>query len=225
MSKFLENQSLPYLQTLSHILGRPLTFVDLEATGLVHERHFSIIEIGLVSISPNNIIEKSSLVDPLIPIPDYITEITGITNQMVKGQKTFKEFNTFFQKLSVNHIFCGFNSKSYDSTGIEKMSKKYNTFYTFEDQIDIRYLFLRNRNALLGTKSQKGSLTEASDFYKVKVHGGTAHRAAYDIALTALLAEKMLATHGLSTLLPDIEKFKCSTTKQKFRNYITTLKP
>ena len=103
MSKFLENQSLPYLQTLSHILGRPLTFVDLEATGLVHERHFSIIEIGLVSISPNNIIEKSSLVDPLIPIPDYITEITGITNQMVKGQKTFKEFNTFFfENLNLN---------------------------------------------------------------------------------------------------------------------------
>ncbi len=67
-NQFLENVDLVYLKTLSKILNRPLTFVDLEATGLVHEPNFAIIEIGLVSITPTHVIERSSLVDPEMKI-------------------------------------------------------------------------------------------------------------------------------------------------------------
>lgn len=223
MHQFLKEEPLPNLKKLSKILGRPLTFVDLEATGLVHQPIFSIIEIGLVTILPDMVVEKSALVDPGMYIPPFITNLTGITNEMVKGKKKFSHFNTYFESLSKTHIFCGYNSKAYDSTGIEKMGRKEGSSYSFDDQLDIRHLFLRNRNALLGIKSQKGSLTEASEFYKASVSGGDAHRAAYDIALTTILAEKILQHHGLKTLMPDIEKFSCPRTKSKFIQYMNEI--
>ena len=223
MDKYLQNETLPYLKTLASILKRDLLFVDLEATGLVHEHNFSIIEIGIVLITPTHIEEKSALVDPRMPIPPFITKLCGITNEMVRGKKTFKEFNDFFHKRSQTHIFMGFNSKAFDATGICKMSKKYGSYYKFVNQIDIRYLFLRNRNELLQIKSQSGSLTEASDFYKVKISTGSAHRAGYDIALTVLLAEKILATHGIACMAKDIEKLECHIARNSFKNYITKI--
>lgn len=223
-NNYLDGKSLLNLQNLSKILGKPLTFVDLEATGLVHEHHFSIIEIGLITILPDAIVEKSALVDPKMSIPYYITELTGIDDSMVKGKKTFEHFNSHFEKVAKNHIFCGFNSKAFDATGIVKMARKYGKYYSFDNQLDIRYLFLRNRNLLLNSNSRKGSLTEASQFYKTDTLSGNAHRAAYDIALTVLLAEKILEHHGLSTLLPDIEKFNCIQTKNNFKQYIKNLK-
>jgi DNA polymerase III epsilon subunit-like protein len=222
MQQFLTNNSLPYLRSLSKILERPLTFVDLEATGLVYDRHFSIIEIGLITILPDSITEKSALVDPQMHIPEFITGITGITDEMVKGKKTFSHFNTFFEKISKTHILCGFNSKAYDSSGLEKMSRAQGTHYSFDNQLDVRYLFLRNRNILLGSKSQKGNLTEAGIFYKAEIHGGTAHRAAYDIALTAVVAENIIKHHGIECLTPDIDKFACKKTKDKFTQYLNS---
>ena len=43
MNKYLP-QSLPKLQELSAYLNKPLTFIDLETTGRVHEYNFAIIE-------------------------------------------------------------------------------------------------------------------------------------------------------------------------------------
>lgn len=219
-TEYLQTYDLTNLKLLSSVLGKELIFVDLEATGLVHERHFSIIEIGVVLITPSTVVEKSALVDPLMPIPSYITQLTGITNEMVKGKKTFKHFQSFFEQTAKTHIFCGFNSKSFDATGIIKMARKNGTFFSFDNQLDVRYLFLRNRNALLGENSQKGSLTDASNFYNVRLPKGEAHRAAYDIALTVLLAEQILHYHGLDTISPDVEKLKCEHTKNKYRHYI-----
>ena len=103
------------------------------------------------------------------------------------------------------------------------MAKKNGSFFSFSNQLDVRYMFLRNRNALLGENSQKGSLTDASLFYNVRPPQGTAHRAAYDIALTALLAEQILHHHGLESIHPDVEKFQCEETKKKYRHYIKQL--
>lgn len=221
--KFLTDVKLPYLQTLSYILDRPLTFVDLEATGLVHEPNFSIIEIGLVSITPTQILEKSSLVNPGIKIPPFIIELTGITNDMVKDKKSFKHFNPYFKKISQGHILLGFNSKAYDSIGLSKMGLKYGLSYSFHNQIDIRYLFTKNRNELLNIKSQKGSLDDACKFYQISLGDGHAHRAAYDIALTVLLAEKILSTHGLISLSSQIKKLSCPIIKSNFKIYLDSL--
>ncbi len=59
--------------------------LDIETTGLRPEQD-KITEIGAVKIIDGDISEVfSRLINPQIQIPQIITEITGITNEMVKG--------------------------------------------------------------------------------------------------------------------------------------------
>ena len=61
-------------------------FVDLETTGCnpVHDR---ITEVAIVSVCDGQITERwQRLVDPGVPIPESIQALTGINNQMVRGQ-------------------------------------------------------------------------------------------------------------------------------------------
>lgn len=217
--QLLINHSLDNLKELSKILGKPLSFIDLETTGMVHQRHFSIIEIGIVLIDENNIIEKSSLIDPKMKIPPYITEITGIDDSMVRGKKTFSHFAPYINKLAKNSILCGYNSKSFDSKGMEKMLTQHNMYNKFENQIDFRYVYLKSKKIQTGIYSQSGDLTSASKEYNIKLPGN-AHRAAYDIALTAVLAEKILEKYNFGILKSDIDKFSCKEMKSKFYSHV-----
>ena len=221
MDKYLIGETLPNLRKLSEILDMPLTFVDLEATGLVHEKLFAIIEIGAIRITPNSIIESSSLVDPEMLIPNLITDITGIDNNMVQGSPKFPYFNKFFTTTSEIDVLCGYNSKSFDATGIKRMGRKYNSNYDFNNQLDFRHIFLRQRNSLTGVSSQKGSLVDACNFYNVKMPTtGTAHRAGFDIAITALLAEKLFLHHGLNILEREMKQFGNEKAQKRYFDFI-----
>ena len=73
--------------------------VDIETTGCKPMEN-KIIEIGAVKVKDGKIVDTfSRLIDPECNIPYYITNLTGITNDMVKGQDTIhivlKEFIDF----------------------------------------------------------------------------------------------------------------------------------
>ena len=62
---------------------KPIVALDIETTGLDPEKD-AIIEIGAVKFNDNRIEgEWSTLVNPGRQIPPYITQLTGITDQMV----------------------------------------------------------------------------------------------------------------------------------------------
>lgn len=219
MEKYLNKYSLKNLQKLSHAIKRPLTFVDLETTGLIHEKDFAIIEVGLVHITANSVVEESSLVDPQMKIPPYITGITGINNDMVKGKKTFQTYIPYFETIAKNNILCGFNSRPFDSKGIERVAKKFGKHINFKNQIDVRQVFIKARNNMLGTKSQAGKLTEAGEFHNITLKG-TAHRAAYDIALTVLLAEQIIQENKFGCLSYEIMKLECERSKKLYNELL-----
>ena len=85
------------------------TCFDLETTGLSPEWD-SIIEIGAAKVRDNQIVEKySQLINPQEPIPQYITEITGITTSMVQDQPTINDILPDFITWLGDDILMGHN--------------------------------------------------------------------------------------------------------------------
>jgi hypothetical protein len=79
--------------------------VDLETTGASPKDGSGITEIGAIKIRGGEVIsEYSTFLDPGIPLPQYITELTGITDQMLFGAPTidaiFPEFLDFVGSTS-----------------------------------------------------------------------------------------------------------------------------
>ena len=67
---------------------KKIIVIDLETTGLYPERGDRIVEIGAVPILGDVVLTDEgfeTFVDPGVPIPPQITEITGITDEMVRG--------------------------------------------------------------------------------------------------------------------------------------------
>lgn len=74
---------------------------DIETTGLSAIKD-AITEIGAIKVKNGQVIDSfSQLVNPEREIPEFITKLTGITNEMVKDQPTIDEvilkFNNFIQ--------------------------------------------------------------------------------------------------------------------------------
>ena len=95
-------------------LTKPLVIFDLETTGLdlVKDR---IIQISYIKVFPNGEeIRGNEIINPEIPIPPFITQLTGISNDDVKGKPTFKQIASNLNQLFTGCDFCGFNSNHFD---------------------------------------------------------------------------------------------------------------
>lgn len=68
-----------------------LVALDIETTGLDPQSD-AIVEIGAVRFSARRVEDEfSTLINPGRPIPPFITQLTGITDQMVRGAPTLAE--------------------------------------------------------------------------------------------------------------------------------------
>ena len=98
-------------------LTKPLVVFDLEATGLdlVNDR---IIQISYVKVRPNDKDgeeeRKSIFVNPGKPIPAFVQQLTGITDEMVKDAPTFKQLAKQLADSFTGCDFAGFNSDRFD---------------------------------------------------------------------------------------------------------------
>ncbi|APA84111.1 DNA polymerase III subunit epsilon [Paraburkholderia sprentiae WSM5005] len=90
-------------------LDAPIVFVDLETTGGSTGEH-RITEVGVVEVGPAGVSRWSSLIDPQQPIPSFIQQLTGITNQMVRGAPTFESIApALFERLN-GKLFVAHNA-------------------------------------------------------------------------------------------------------------------
>jgi len=83
--------------------------IDIETTGLSPKNN-EIIEIGAVKVCNNQIASIfQSLIRPKTPINDYISNLTGITNEMVVDTCSVSEVLDSFISFAEGNILIGHN--------------------------------------------------------------------------------------------------------------------
>ncbi len=85
--------------------------VDVETTGGSSQFH-RLTEIGAVKVRAGEIIDQfHSLINPARPIPEFISKITGITDEMVKDAPSFAEIVDGFYEFTKDAIFVAHNAR------------------------------------------------------------------------------------------------------------------
>ena len=95
-------------------LAKPLVIFDLETTGLdlVKDR---IIQISYIKVFPDGHEERGNhIINPEQYILPVITDLTGISNDDVKDQPTFKQMAKKLADIFSGSDIAGFNSNHFD---------------------------------------------------------------------------------------------------------------
>ncbi len=150
-------------------IGRPVVVLDLETTGTWVERD-RIVEIALVKLLPDGSRQEfESRVNPGIPIPPRVSEITGITDADVKDAPPFKQIAQKVLEFIGDADLGGFNVERFDLVILERELFEAGIKFHWRD----RAIYDAQRVYHL---HEKRDLTAAYQFYcgKVLTHGHTA---------------------------------------------------
>lgn len=172
---------------------------DVETTGLstkekivngVIQYPAEIIEIGITEIIDGKIGRNmSKFLKPKNRIPANITQITKITNDMVKDAKSIEEILPAFRKYIGNDTVIAHNGKRYDIPLINYYLQK-SGLPLIKNQIDTIDL-LKSTPSYHGENNKLGT---ACAFYGIK--NIAAHRAYADTYATAKLFLKLEEENG-----------------------------
>lgn len=157
-------------------LTRPLVFIDLETTGLdiANDR---IIEIALIKINPDNTQETyCKRVNPTIPISAESSQITGITDDMVKDEPQFNDLANEIAAFIGNADLAGYNSNKFD---IPVLAEEFLRAQADFDMGSRKFVDVQN----IFHKMEQRTLSAAFLFY-CNQSMENAHNALYDTQVT-----------------------------------------
>lgn len=164
-------------------LSKDYVVFDFETTGLDSNKD-EIIEIGAVKISKGKIVSTfSAFIKPSVAIPEEITELTHITEEMVADAPAINYVLPDFYKYCYG---CGLvaHNIAFDYGFLSNIAKK--MMYNFDNpQYDTMILA---RNKLKGLKNYK--LGTICEYLGVSLVG--AHRAVNDCLATAKVFLKLI---------------------------------
>ena len=167
---------------------------DLETTGFSQEKD-KIIEIGAVRVKNGKICEKySTFVNPERSIPERITDLTSITNDMVKEAPTIETVLPEFLEFIGDSVLVAHNA-GFDHGFIRQKAKEQGmeTDFTVVDTVGLaRVLFPELAKYKLDNIAKK-----------LKISLENHHRAVDDAGATAEIFEKfveMLEERGMNSL-------------------------
>lgn len=160
-------------------ITRPLIVFDLETTGLdlVRDR---IIQISYIKVLPGGKEQRENLlINPCKPIPQEVTELTGISNDDVKDAPSFKDVAQQLSEKMKDCDFAGYNSNHFDIPMLAEEFLRAGIDFDFSKcrLIDAQTIFhkMERRNLAAAYKFYCGRKME-EDF--------TAHRADEDTETT-----------------------------------------
>ena len=157
---------------------------DVETTGL-SDLTCRLIEIGAVKIKAGKIVDKMDIfVDPECPIPEKITELTSITDEMVKGAPKEEEAIKQFLEFSGDSLLIAHNA-NFDIGFIRAACKRHDIPFinSYLDTVGLsRYVNSELKNHKLDTIAKHYNL---GDFHH--------HRASDDAETLAKIFFEMQA--------------------------------
>ncbi|MCR2820213.1 ATP-dependent DNA helicase DinG [Lederbergia panacisoli] len=91
-------------------MTRKYVVVDLETTGNTHDRGDRIIQLSAVVIENRQIVDQyTTFINPGMPIPPFIEELTGIHDGMVQDAPEFKDIAPKINEILQDSIFVAHN--------------------------------------------------------------------------------------------------------------------
>ena len=164
------------------------TFVsfDLETTGL-SSRMEEIIEIGAVKMKNGMEVERfQSFVNPGKPLSAFTTELTSITNDMVKDAPNIKDALVKFLEFSKDCILVAHNAifdVSFVKEAINKLGLPKLTNPIIDTLPLSRFLYSDHRSHTLGSVARR---------FNIEYDEEVAHRADYDAEVLSNVFDVML---------------------------------
>lgn len=192
------------------LLSSQYVVFDTETTGFNAAGEDLMIEIGAAKIKNGKIIDTFDMfINPKREIPEKITELTGITNEMVKDAKFEEEVTKLFLEFVGDDVLVAHNAK-FDLSFLEIAMKRNNLGELKNTVIDTLELsrtldqsFARHSLSAI-TKRYDVEFDEEDDTNSGKKH----HRADYDALATAKVFHKMLLKLSSQNIknIKDIDK-------------------
>lgn len=177
--------------------------LDLETTGLSPQRH-RITEIAAVKVKGDQIIDEfQTLVNPEVPIPKFITKLTGISNEMVEDKPVIEDILPSLKEFLGETVIVGHNI-SFDHRFLQENFWRHNNFLLTNDTLCTMKL-ARRLNSNLPSK-RLGSICEHYGLINE-----TAHRAMSDVIATHEVLNCMLNTLKEKAIskYEDVKNFEC----------------
>lgn len=146
--------------------------IDIETTGL--DFICDIIEISALKIRNGEIVDRfSKLVNPGYKIPEFITELTGITNDMLSKGENISFVIREFKKFVNNDLLVGHNIVAFDSNFIYDSLAKNTGEALSNDLVDTMRL-----SRWILPELEHHRLSDICDYYKISQD--TQHRGLFD---------------------------------------------
>ena len=160
---------------------------DFETTGFNASNGDSIIEIGAVKLQTGKIIDQfHEMINPGVKLTKIITDITGITNEMLKDKESEEMVIKRFKEWIADLPIVAHNAK-FDVSFLESAYHKYNLGELQNTIIDTLEL-----SRVLDPNHARHSLSHVVKRYDVPFDEDSHHRGDYDAKATALVFAKMI---------------------------------
>jgi len=173
--------------------------IDIETTGNRH-KYGKITEIAIYQHNGQEITGSfSTLVNPEMDIPAFITRLTGINNEMVKDAPRFYELAKKIIEMTAGRVFMAHNV-SFDYKFIQEEFKRLGYDYNQKTLCTVKL----SRKLLPGHRSY--SLGKLCSDLKIEINGR--HRAAGDALATVKLFEILLEKNKQLGDLKAVNNFK-----------------